>query len=557
MLQELDIESYAVVERLRMPFHPGLNVLTGETGSGKSIVVDSLALLLGARASVDIVRSGARKARVSGRFDPPRDSPAIARLADSGIDLDGDELIVERQVLASGKSRAYVNGSPVTVALLRELAPHLGDIHGQHGQQTLLSPPLQLQLLDSFGKCVSDVDALREVHRRWRSSQEALRNLRAGERDRLHRIDLLRYQAEEIRDAAPLAGEDEELDRERSRLGNVERLRQAGFEAYGALYDSPTSASSLVKTASSALESIGSLDECFQQFAESLEDARSTVDDVAFELRGYLEKLDADPSRLEAVEDRLAELDRLKRKYGPALQDVLEFASRAEDELTSLGRSDAEIERLEGTVAEAAAEYASRAAALSRSRHRAAARLAEKAERELSDLALASSRFVVGLDELDSPGPTGTERATLLFSANPGQPLRPLRNVASGGELSRIALAVKTCLEETASAGAYLRTLVFDEIDTGVGGIVAEAIGLRLSRLASGNQVLCVTHVPQVACFADAHFHVAKTVTGESTSATVAQLSVSERVKELARMLSGAEVTAAALENARQLLRPR
>ena len=557
MLQELDIESYAVVERLRVPFHPGLNVLTGETGSGKSIVVDSLSLLLGARASVDVVRGGARKARVSGRFDPPRDSAAIARLADSGIDLDGDELIVERQVLASGKSRAYVNGSPVTVALLRDLAPHLGDIHGQHQQQTLLAPPLQLHLLDSFGECLSDVEALREVYRRWRSSQKALYSLKAGERDRLHRIDLLRYQFEEIRDAAPLAGEDEELHRERSRLGNVERLRQAGFEAYGALYDSPASASSLVKSASSALESIGSLDERFQPFAESLEDARSTVDDVAFELRAYLEKLDADPRRLEAVENRLAELERLQRKYGPSLRDVLDFASRAEDELASLGRSDAEIERLEGAVSEAAAEYASHAADLSLARRRAAERLEEKADRELSDLALASSRFVVGLERLDSPGPTGAERATLLFSANPGQPLRPLRNVASGGELSRIALAVKTCLDETASAGAYLRTLVFDEIDTGVGGSVAEAIGLRLSRLAAGSQVLCVTHVPQVACFADAHFHVAKTVTGDSTSATVAQLSHSERVEELARMLSGAEVTAAALENARQLLRPR
>ena len=557
MLQELDVESYAVVKRLRVPFHPGLNVLTGETGSGKSIVVDSLSLLLGARASVDIVRSGARKARVSGRFDPPRDPAAVARLGESGIDLDGDELIVERQVLASGKSRAYVNGSPVTVALLRDLAPHLGDIHGQHEQQTLLSPPLQLRLLDSFGKCVPDVDALRAVHRRWRSSEEALRLLKAGERDRLHRIDLLRYQADEIRDTAPLVGEDEDLDRERSRLGNVERLRQAGFEAYRALYDAPASASSLVKSASSALESIGSLDECFQQFSESLEDARSTVDDVAFELRAHLEKLDADPDRLELVEDRLAELERLKRKYGPSLQDVLEFASRAERELVSLGRSDAEIERLEGTVSEAAAEYAGRAAVLSGARHRAAERLAAKTERELSELALASSRFVVGLEERDSPGPDGTERATLLFSANPGQALRPLRQVASGGELSRVALAVKTCLEETASAGAYLRTLVFDEIDTGVGGSVAEAIGLRLKRLASGNQVLCVTHVPQVACFADAHFHVEKTVTGDSTSATVAQLSVPERVEELARMLSGAEVTAAALENARQLLRSR
>ena len=557
MLHELDIESYAVVDRLRVRFYPGLNVLTGETGSGKSIVVGSLALLLGARASVEVVRAGARKARVSGIFDAPRDSAAVARLSASGVDREGDEWIVERQVFASGKSRAYLNGSPVTVGLLRDLAPHLGDIHGQHQQQTLVSPALQLRLLDSFADCDADVAALREVYRRWRASEMALDRLRGNEQERLRRIDLLGYQVSEIVDAAPQPGEDEQLERERRRLANVEALRLSGFDAYSALYDSAASASTLVKSAADSLASIGPFDERFDRFAESLEDARSTVDDVAFELRACLENLEADPHRLEAVEDRLSVLDRLKRKYGPTLRDVVEFGERSARELETLDRSDAEIERLEGDVKAAAGQYARRAGDLSRTRGLAAEELASRTVRELRDLALARSRFTIGLARAASPGADGLDRATLLFSANPGQPLRPLGQVASGGELSRVALALKTCLRQTGSARSDRRALVFDEIDSGVGGSVAEAIGRRLQRLSAADQVLCVTHLPQIACLADAHYRVSKTETGNSTTAAVVELSDTQRVEELARMLSGSEVTVAALENARQLLSAR
>ena len=555
MLHELDIEGYAVVERLRVQFQPGLNVLTGETGSGKSILVDSLALLLGARASVDAVRAGARRARLSARFDLPRDPAALARLAASGIDSDGEELILERQILASGKSRAYVNGSPVTLRLLRDLAPHLGDIHGQHEQQTLVSPPMQLRLLDSFAGCESEASALGAVLERWRAGEEALRALRSDERDRLRRIDLLRYQAEEIRAARPCVGEDDELELERAVLANVRRLRENGFEAYGSLYDAPSSASTLIKSAVAALQSAGSVDSRLEGFAESLEEARIVVDDVAFELRAYLEGLEEDPARHEAVEDRLAALGQLKRKYGPTIRAVLEFGQRAGAELASLERSDEEIERLEGVVAAAAEEYAGRASELSARRLRAAATLAERTEGELADLALAKSRFRIELKKLAAPSALGTDRAALLFSANPGQPLRPLRQAASGGELSRVALALKTSMGGAAEGRSYRRTLVFDEVDSGVGGGVAEAIGRRLRRLAASSQVLCVTHLPQIACFGAAHFHVSKDESGESAAASVAQLSASARVEELARMLSGARVTEAALENARQLLR--
>ena len=553
MLQELDIEGYAVVDRLRLAFQPGLNLLTGETGSGKSIVVDSLALLFGVRASVDVVRSGARRARVSGIFEPPADAALVARLAESGIETEG-ELIIERQVLANGKSRAYVNGSPAKLALLRDLAGYLGDIHGQHEQQTLLSPGAQLRLVDSFAELLPDVEELAAVFGRWRTSNEALDRHRRGEQERLRRIDLLRYQADEIRAADPRAGEDDELRGERQRLANVESLRQNCFEASSALYDSGGSASAAIKSAAAALESISGVDPQFEKLASRLEDARSTVDDVAFEVREYAGSLEADPERQEAVEERLALLDKLKRKYGPAIDDVLEFGKRSDEELASLEGGADRVEALEREVSASADEYERRAKRIACERRKAAERLAVAVGQHLSELALEKARFQVEVEPLDAWGARGADRARFLFTANAGMPPRALGQVASGGELSRVALALKTCQVGATGSEGYRPTLVFDEIDTGVGGGVAAAIGSRLRALASGSQVLCVTHLPQIACRADAHFHVAKAAVAGQTVATVRELSESERVEEIARMLSGTEVTSAALENARQML---
>lgn len=554
MLHELDIDSYAVVERLRVRFRAGLNLLTGETGSGKSIVVDSLALLFGARGSAEVVRAGARRARVTGIFDAPPDPAARERLAASGIEAEDDEWIVERQILATGKSRAYVNGSPATVGLLRDLAPHFGDIHGQHEQQTLLSPAMQLDMLDAFAGTGAAVEALRAVYQRWREAGAALERLQGDEQERLRRADLLRYQADEIREAELRPGEDDELDRERTRLAHMERLQRGSAEAYDLLYDSNSSVSAQLKTAAASLSSIGSYDEAFEGFAERLQDARNAVDDVALELRDHLGTLEAQPARQDAIEERLAQLEQLKRKYGSTLEEVLAFGARAEEELAALEGSEIEIERLQGELAAAATEYEAGAQALSGERRAAAARLSARAKEELRDLALARARLEIALAGLDAWGPRGADRASFLFSANSDQPPRPLGQVASGGELSRVALALKTCLEPEARPGAYCRALVFDEIDTGVGGSVADAIGRRLKQLAQGNQLLCVTHLPQIARFADAHFHVAKTETEDRTNATVDELSEAQRIDELARMLSGAEITSAALANARQLL---
>ena len=555
MLQELDIENYAVVDRLRVEFDSGLNLLTGETGSGKSIVVDSLALLFGARASVDVIRAGARKARITARFDCPLDWAEDPASDTAGRDGRPDELILERHVLASGKSRAYINGAPATLSQLRQLATHLGDIHGQHEQQTLLSPAAQLRMVDAYGGLGDQTEALRRAYQNWNQCMQALRRVKGDEQERLHRLDLLRYQSEELFRAAPVSDEDKTLGRVRKLLANAEELRKSAFAAFDSLYDSSESASARIKSASGDLEQIADIDQSLAEFAERLEDARATVDDVAFELRAYLDRIEADPVRLEEVEERLAVLDRLKRKYGPTLAEVLVFQERVENELKLLDSSDEQIAGLERALEEASADYARRAKELSDARRKVAKALAVQTMAELRDLALPKARLEVAIDTLETWTATGTDRVAILFSANPGQSAGPLGQIASGGELSRVALALKTVLQATSMGAEHCRTYVFDEIDTGVGGSVAEAIGRRLSRLSQQSQILCVTHLPQIACFADAHFHVAKSDDSSHTTATVQQLSNAGRVDEVARMLSGAEVSEAALANAKELLR--
>ena len=552
MLQELDIESYAVADRLRVRFHAGLNLLTGETGSGKSIVVDSLALLFGARADAGVIRAGAKRARISGIFDPPPGDAFRAWLEARGFAAD-DELIVERQILASSKSRAYVNGSPATLAALKELAARLGDIHGQHEQQMLFSPREQMKMLDGFAGTAAAARGVAEAYRAYRKLEAQIRELKAGEQERLRLLDLLRFQAGEIGRAELQPSEDEALQRERSLLLNLSRLRESCAAAYHALYEADAAAAAQLKAAAGQLEAVGALDESLANFAAGLETARAAVEDTAFEIRNYIDRLEAQPERQEEIEERLALIEKLKRKYGPTLDDVARYGEKVGKELEELEAGEAAPAALEERLREAGEAYRGQAAALGRRRREAAEKLEAGVERELADLAMEKARFAVGFEPLEDWSADGLERIVFLFSANPGQAQRPLHRAASGGELSRVALALKTCLTGAGGGAEAGRTLVFDEVDSGVGGRVAEAVGKRLKKLSAGSQVLCVTHLPQIAGFADAHFHVAKTEERQQTFASVSELSGNRRIEELARMLSGAEVTEAALANARQL----
>jgi len=551
MLQLLEIENYAVVERLRIGFHPGLNLLTGETGSGKSILVDAFSLLLGGKASAELIRSGADRARVAGVFElssPP-----------AGLELEQGELLVEREILANGKSRAIVNGRVTTLAALRELAPWLGNLHGQHEQQDLFSPLTQLEMLDQFCATSEVRERLTALFNAWGEASRRRDELRRGEQEQLRLMDLWRFQSQEIAQAAPRPGEDQRLEEEKCLLANLARIQQAGAGAYQALYDAPASAAAQLKAAARSLEDLARFAPWFDQLAKTLHGARLTLEEAARELRNYLDRLEQDPQRLAEIEDRLALIEKLKRKYGATIEQALAFADQVDRQIAAVESRDETLRRMEQELEKLAADYQGLAETLSQRRREGARRLEKPLEKELAALAMPRTRFVI---EWEAPRAgagswtaQGVDRIRFLVSPNPGEPPRPLAMVASGGELSRITLALKTCLAGAPPAArAAPPTLVFDEIDAGIGGRAAESVGRRLHGLARHYQLLCVTHLPQIAGFADHHYRVDKQVKAGRTLATISELDPEERVQEMARMLSGAQVTADALRHAQQLL---
>ena len=560
MLLELNIEHFVVADRLRMRFGPGLNLLTGETGSGKSIIVDALSLLLGARAGIEVIRPGQPSARVSGVFSAA-ESPQLKTLLDAaGLDLEQGELLVDREVLASGKSRAYINGRPVTLTRLRELAPFLGDIHGQHEQQHLFSIRAQLDILDTFAETETLAAEVASLHGAWRNGRKRLDELRGDEQERLRQLDLYEFQVREIDQAAPEPGESEKIEQERRLLGNLERVQQTAASAYDRLYDSTVSTAAQLKAARRSIEELAQFDTAFRTMLETLDSSQAGVDDAAFELRAYLDRLEPNPDRLETIEDRVALLKQLQRKYGGSIEEVLAYGEQARKRVEQLRSSDEAAAELEARQKETADKYEAAAEKLSRLRREAAGRLEEQVETELAELAMERARFQVGFERTEAGeagwAARGVDRVRFLVSANPGQPPRPLAQVASGGELSRVTLALKACLVAAGGpSDAVPRTLVFDEIDAGVGGRVAEAVGRRLEKLAAEHQLLCVTHLAQIAGFADVHFVVDKQEQDGVTLASVKQLSGKQRIEELARMLSGETITTAALRHAKQMIK--
>ena len=554
MLAELVIENYAVIERLRVRFNAGLNVLTGETGSGKSIVVDTLGLLFGGRASAEMVRTAAGRARVSAIFQIPAGGTLRRVLDDAGITLDDDELLIEREISAEGKSRGFVQSRPVTLALLRDLAAHLGDIHGQHDQQSLFSSDAQLEILDNFGQAADLLAEVGQDYRAWRSCTAELEELRRSDQDKLRLADLWAFQRREIEAAAPKPGEDAELGEERRRLQNVERLQELANAAWQALYDSPESALAQVRTAARRINELVRIDTKLSEAAELLKPAEVALQEASHAIRDYLGNLEADPARLEAVESRLSSLDRLKRKYGASIEEVLSYLEEVRGKLEALENSDARAAELEKLQTERAREYETAAARLTRLRTESARRLEKKVESELGALAMERSVFRVQLSPRDW-SESGIDAVEFQISPNVGEEPKPLDRIASGGELSRVALALKTAATSRPRKCAYPRTLVFDEVDAGIGGRAAETVGRRLKLLAGSHQVLCVTHLPQIAGFADHHYVVEKRESRGRTVATIEELEGSARTREIGRMLSGERVTAEALRHAEQLIR--
>jgi len=549
MLVELTLENYAVVEKVRVRFHRGLNLLTGETGSGKSIVVDALGLLLGGRASAEMVRTGAERARIAGIFE------VDARTLPEGVEPEDGELLLEREILPSGKSRAFVGGRPVTAAVLKDLARHLGDIHGQHDQQQLFSPAVQREMLDEFAGAQPQVAAVAALFTRWKAASQELAELERTAQEKLRQADLWSFQRTEIDTVNPQPGEDAALESERRVLRNVVRLEETAGAAYAALYEDPASVTAQLGAMMKRLDDLARIDESIRDVIAAIEPARVAVQEAAYGLRHYLGKLEADPARLEEIETRLAALEKLKRKYGAALEDVIAFRTEAARQLAAIESSGDRENALRKEVAALASEYQDVAGRLSDVRKAAAQKLAKKVAGELASLAMENTRVEIRVSPVEWSA-SGTDAVEILISPNVGEEPKPLEKIASGGELSRVALALKTCvLPADVKTDQIPRTLVFDEVDAGVGGSAAEAVGRRLKQLSASSQVLCVTHLAQIAGFANHHYYVEKHTERGRTITTIDELDAKARTREIGRMLSGERVTPEALRHAEQLIK--
>jgi DNA repair protein RecN (Recombination protein N) len=552
MLLELVVENYAVVERLRVHFHAGLNLLTGETGSGKSIVVDALGLLLGSRASAEMIRTGAGRARVAGIFEV-RDQGALRKILEqAGLEMEEGELLVEREILASGKSRAFVGSRPVSVSLLREIAPFLGDIHGQHDQQLLFLPDAQREMLDAFAGNRELLERTGRLFGEWRASAAELEELERNEQEKLRLLDLWSFQRKEIEGAKLEMDEDTALENERRVLQNVQKLQESAGTAYDAVFENPESALALARIAAKRVDELCRIDASLEGLREHLKSAEISLQEVAYTLRDYLAGLEANPGRLEEVETRLEAIAKLKRKYGQSIAEILTFLEEVRGQIASVEHTGERMEALRKEQKRLAGEFEKAAAELTEARKAAARRLEKRVQAELAQLAMERTVFRVDLAEASWSG-AGADRVEFLVSANVGEEPRPLEKVASGGEISRLALALKTCLAGPKTG--VVRTLVFDEVDTGVGGSAAEGVGRRLKKLAAASQVLCVTHLPQIASFADHHYRVEKQEAGGRTVAVIEELDAGARTREVGRMLSGQKLTPEALKNAEQLIK--
>lgn len=558
MLLELRAENYAVIDHAIAGFGPGLNLLTGETGAGKSILVDALALLMGQKASADIIRHGADRAVLSCVFES---TPGAERILEAnGIDPEGTEIILRREVLDNGKGRVFVNNQPATVGVLRQLAPELALIHAQSETLSGFDPTQQRLLLDRFAAV--SLEAVDAAHNGWRDVQDRLAELERDEQDRLRLADLWSFQAREIQSVAPQTGEDEALETEKRVLANAEKLRAAAVSANNVLYENDGSAEAALMAAQKHLEELARYDSKFAEAAQQIGSARATVEDVAGIVRDYADSIDASPERLAEIEDRLALLDRLKRKYGATLAEVIAFGEDVSRKLADIENRDEILKSLRAELAKAADAYRTAARALTAERAAAAKKLEKLAESKINDLAMKARFSVTVHAEEDSSTWTqhGWDSVECRIATNSGEPLKPLDEVASGGEMSRVLLALKVSVEEGASRTRTKktqvpRTLVFDEIDIGIGGRAAEAVGQKLKALSRVQQVLCVTHLPQIAAFADQHFLIEKQEKQRRTQTSVRLLPPAERAEEIARMISGATVTETSRRHAEQMLR--
>lgn len=586
MLRFLRIDHLAVIDAVQVEFEPGLNVLTGETGAGKSMLVEAVGLLMGGRASADLIRTGETQAQVQAEFDvadlkvgttneavrdeavrnegvrnegvrsaglpPPHKATADRHSLGEGGQA-SQPLIVRRDINAQGRSRAFVNDTLVTAAALNDQTSPLVELHGQHEHQTLLDPQSHLHMLDEFAGLTAAREQVGATFRAWKRLQSAFEAFQMDEREKAARVDLLTFQVGELDKVRLRAGEDEELETTRRVLSSADKLQRLCTEAYAALYDSDEAALARLGTVWKRVGELAEVDRVFQPHLDARDAIKSQLEDLALTLRAYGGNIDASPARLQEVEDRLALLERLKRKYGPALADVIAKKDALSQQLDALEHADERRAGLEADARAARDAFLTHARALSRKRRDAARQFGDRIQGLLGELAMGRTQFEVRFDAEPSEAAwteSGVDVAECYLSTNVGEDPRPLARIASGGELSRVMLAIRTL----AAADAPGKTLIFDEIDAGIGGRVAGVVGKKLRGIGESFQVLCITHLPQIAAAGHVHFHISKSVANGRTQTQVVRLSEAERVEEVARMIGGAVPTDAARAAARELL---
>ena len=561
MLSLLKIKNIALIDELQVEFGKGLNLLTGETGSGKSIIVDSLGALTGERISSDLIKEGEQTAQIEGLFNLVSGDILHAIFDESGIELEESknvDLIVRRELTANGRNRIFVNNQLVTQSFLKKVGVFLVDIHGQGEQATLFNPATHLEMLDEYAGLMSLRKNVSEKYRELANIQREIENLRADEAQKLQLIDILQFQVDEIKKVNLKIGEDESLEEEKRRLNNVEKLSTLSDEAYLLLYEDEEATISTLGKAVQRITELTEYESSFKEYTESLQTAQAVLEDLAFAVRDFRGSLEFSPERLEEIENRLAEVARLKRKYGGSVESVLEHFAESEERLRNIETAELRGKELQKKLQKAGEDYLAVASELHDKRTKAARKFEKEIEVNLKQVSLEKARFEVRIDAhnitdenaIKSFTAKGFDRIEFYFSANPGESVKPIAKVASGGEASRLMLILKT----TAKLSEHEKAMVFDEIDTGIGGRVAEAVGLKLKELAKTQQVLCVTHQPQVASLADRHFLVEKEAIKNRTKIGVRELDENEKIEEIARMLTGKEITATARQHAKEML---
>lgn len=551
MLSLLRIQNIALIDKLEIEFAAGLALLTGETGSGKSIIVDSLGALAGSRVSNDLIKQGSETATIEGEFRPAVASPVWHELERAGIVADpGSPLVIRRDISLTGKNRVFINGQLSTAGVLKSVGDHLVDIHGQGEQAALYDVEQHRILLDEFAGHANLLEKIQAAYDWWNKLNAQLSALHRNENEKLQLIDILTFQTNEIERMSPVLGEDDELEGEKRRLANSEKITSLSTELFNILYDDENSTLATLERSAKLAAELGEFDASFREFDDGVRDAIAVVNELARTARDGRSKIDFSPERQAEIEDRLAALSQLKRKYGGSIETVLAHLESSKEKLAQLQNDEFHEEELRKQLAEAEAVYDEVAEKLSSSRTAAAKKLNKAVEAGLADVALERAVFETRVVEaVEKFSPNGRDDVEFFFSANPGEPPRPLARVASGGEASRLMLTVKTVI-----AGNEPKTSVFDEVDSGIGGRVAEAVGKKLKSLSRSQQVLCVTHQPQIAALADTHIVIEKQHGRDSTSVSARWLSAAERIDEIARMLAGESITDAARENAKTMI---